>query len=103
MQGPTRQYSIRITHELADELDRRGKEQGISGGLYAKQLLVEILSKAPGEVDPAEETRGRVANIEVELQKMRQDLWASVRMLLANATDMDAKDATAWIKQFLMK
>ena len=62
------------------------------------QVLIAVLTS-----NPAEETRNRVAEIQDELQKLRQELWTSVAALLAHAGKADPKAAQEWVKNTLVK
>ena len=98
MHGPSQQVSFRLAAEHADELDRRAAARGVSRGDYARQSLIALLTS-----NPAEETRNRVAELQDELQKLRQELWTSVAALLAHAGKADPKAAQEWVKNTLVK
>ena len=98
MQGPSQQVSFRLAGEYADELDRRAAARGVSRGDYARQMLIALLTS-----DSAEETRNRIAEVQDEVQKLRQELWTSVAALLAHAGKAEPKAAQEWVKNTLVK
>ena len=98
MNGPAQQVSFRLAGQYANELDRRANERGVSRGEYVRQTLISTLTS-----DPALETRDRVAELQDELQKLRQELWTSVTALLVHAGKTDAEQAKNWVKNALMK
>jgi len=98
MKGPSQQITFRLASEYSDELEERAKLAGISTGKYARQVLISTLTS-----NPEEETRNRVAEMQDELQKLREELWASVTALLAFGGKTDAKKAQDWVRKNLMK
>lgn len=98
MKGPAQQVSFRLAGEYVDELDRRAAERGVSRGDYTRQMLIATLTS-----DPVEETRNRVAEVQDEVQKLRQELWTAVTALLVHAGKADAETAKDWVKNSLMK
>lgn len=98
MKGPSQQVSFRLAAEYSDELDERADEAGISRGEYARQLIINALTD-----NVAEDARNRVAEVQDELQKLREELWTSVTALLVNAGKVEFEDAQTWVKSALMK
>ncbi len=99
MQGPSQQVSFRLAAEYADELEERAQQEGVSRGEYVRQLVIASLTAA----DAAEDTRNRVAEVQDELQKLREELWTSVTALLVHAGKVDQEKAQSWVKTALMK
>lgn len=98
MNGPSQQVSFRLAAEYSDELDGRARDEGVSRGEYARQLIIASLTS-----DPAEETRNRVAEVQDELQKLREELWTAVTALLVHAGKVDQETAKSWVSNSLMK
>ena len=102
LQEPSRQYAVRLSSDIAELLEERARAEGTTGGKLAKRLLIEVLTADP-QNDPVEETRVRVANVEDELLKLRQDFWSSVVCLLVNAGKANQEGAKEWVRKNLMK
>jgi hypothetical protein len=98
MKGPSQPVSFRLAGEYSDELDRRAAERGVSRGDYVRQVIIAALTS-----DAAEDTRNRVAELQDELQKLRQELWTAVAALLTHAGKADPETAQAWVKNTLVK
>ena len=49
------------------------------------------------------ETRNRVAELQDEVQKLRQELWTGVAALLVHAGKSDAETAKKWVEKALVK
>lgn len=98
MDGPSQQVSFRLAAVHAHELERQAKARGVSPGTFARQVLIACLT-----TDTAEDTRNRVAEIQDEVQKLRQELWTSVAALLAHAGKAEPKAAQEWVKNTLIK
>lgn len=98
MNGPSQQISFRLAGEYAAEIDRRAAERGVSRGDYVRQVIIATVTS-----DPAEETRNRVAELQDELQKLRQELWTGVTALLVHAGKADAETAKRWVEKSLVK
>lgn len=98
MKGPSQQISFRLAAEYSDELDERAAEAGVSRGDYARHLIISSLTD-----NPAEDTRNRVAEVQDELQKLREELWTAVTALLVNAGKVEHEVARDWVMNALMK
>lgn len=98
MNGPSQQVSFRLAGEYAAELDRRADERGVSRGDYVRQVVIATLTS-----NPEEETRNRIAEMQDELQKLRQELWTGVTALLVHAGKADAESAKKWVEKALVK
>lgn len=98
MKGPSQQLSFRLAAEYSDVLDERAEEQGVSRGEYARQLVIAALT-----TDTAQDTRNRVAEVQDELQKLREELWTSVTAILVHAGKCDHETAKNWVTTALMK
>ncbi len=98
MNGPSQQISFRLAGEFAAEVDRRAAARGVSRGDYVRQMVIDAVS-----TDPASETRNRVAELQDEVQKLRQELWTGVAALLVHAGKSDAETAKKWVEKALVK
>lgn len=98
MNGPSQPVSFRLAAEYANEIDRRAKQAGVSRGDYARQIVLAGLTN-----DTAEETRNRVAEIQEEVQRLREELLSSVNALLVYAGKVDKEQARNFVRNTLMK
>jgi hypothetical protein len=98
MDGPSQQVSFRLSSVHAIELEKQASASGVSPGSFARRTLIAAL-----EINAAEDTRNRVAELQDEVRKLRQELWTSVAALLAHAGKADPKAAQAWVKNTLIK
>lgn len=92
MSGYTKQISFRIAEEHSEELERRAKMSGKSQHEYAREILIAVLTRSP-----AEETRNRVAEVQDELHRLREDLHTSVVGLMMMAGKATLEDATEFV------
>lgn len=90
--------SFRVDGEFALELERRAVKDGISRGDYARRLVIAALTN-----DPAEETRNRVAEMQDQLQRMREEYWSGINAMLVWVGKMDPNDAANHIQNHLLK
>ena len=98
MKGPSQQVGFRLAAEYSDALDDLAESAGVSRGEYARQAVIASLTH-----DTAQETRNRVAEVQDELQKLREELWTSVTALLVHAGKIDHETAKNWVRDALMK
>lgn len=98
LEDQAQQISFRLAGQFANELKRRATKRGVSPGQYVRQTLIDTLKN-----DPALETRDRVAELQDELQKLRQEVWSSVAILLTHAGKTNPEAAQNWVKNTLMK
>lgn len=98
MKGPSQQISFRLAAEYSEELEERAKIAGVSRGDYARQILISVLTE-----NHEKETRNHLAEMQDELEQLRQDLWSSVTALLAYAGTVSAEEASAWVDENLMQ
>lgn len=99
MRGPSQQVTFRLAREYSDMLDDQAKEAGLSRGEFARVLVLSSLTSH----NTSEDTRTRIAIIQDELQKMREELWTSVATLLIHAGKVDEESAHNWVRTTLMK
>ena len=98
MKGPSQQVSFRLAKEYAMILEERAEKASVSRGDLARQVIIKALTS-----DEMEDTRNRVAEVQDELQKLREELWTSVTALLVNAGKVDYEEAKAWVTKALMR
>ena len=92
MNGYTKQISFRIAEEHAEELERRAKLTGKSIHEYSREILISVLTRSP-----AEETRNRVAEVQDEVRRLREDLHTSVVGILMSAGKTTLEEATEFV------
>lgn len=90
--------SVRLSAEHIEELDRRRLKKGDNRSDYLRELIIAALTNAP-----AEETRNRVAEVQDELKKLREDVWSATAILLANAGKATPEAAKKWVQNCLIK
>lgn len=98
MDGPSQQVSFRLAAVHANELNKQATALKQSPGTFARRAVIKALSN-----DTADETHHRVAELQDEVQKLRQELWTSVAALLAHAGKAEPKAAQEWVKNTLIK
>ena len=98
MKGKSQQISFRLAREHADELEKRASDGNMSRGEYARNVIIASLA-----ANPLIETRNRVAEVQDELQQLREEVFTAVTALLVNAGKTSVEDATDWVKKNLMK
>lgn len=89
--------SVRLSAEHVNELDRRALQNGQNRSDYVRQLLVDALTS---EVN--EDTRNRIAEIQDDIKKLREDVWSATAILLPNAGKVSADAAKTWVQKNLI-
>lgn len=90
--------SFRLDGEFAMELERRATKDGISRGDLARRLVLAALTS-----NPAEDTRNRVAEMQDQLQRMREEYWSGINAMLVWVGKMDPDTAATFIEKHLIK
>lgn len=98
MAGYRRQISFRLSDEHVIELERRAKLTKKSLHEYAREIVISVLT-----MNPAEETRNRVAELQDQVHRLREDLHTAVIGILVEAGDKPLSDAAEWVVKNLQE
>jgi len=96
LNGPSEQISFRLAAEYAELLDKRATEEKMSPGKLARKLLVDALT-----TNSEREMRHRVAEIQEEVQRLREELFSSVHALLVYGGKVDKEQAGAFVRKLM--
>ncbi len=88
--------SFRLPAAIAEQLERRASELGLSRGEYARRLVLEGMGDTKSE-----ELRRQVDRLEGEVGKLRGDLKNSVGALLIKAGKANPEEAKRFVAESL--
>lgn len=97
MTGSTKTITFRLDAEFAAELDRRAEERGVNRSEYVRQVMIANLTS-----DPALDTRNRLAELQDEMHKMRQEILTSVTAILVYGGKIEREQAESFVNSIML-